>query len=45
MVCIYSFGTILPWDEFVSQPVPALACLKNINMILYICLLYTSRCV
>ena len=39
MVCIYSFGTILPWDEFVSQPVPALACLKNINMILYIAML------
>lgn len=39
MVCIYSFGTILPWDEFVSQPVPALACLKNINMILYVAML------
>lgn len=39
IVCIYSFGTILPWDEFVSQPVPALACLKNINMILYVAML------
>lgn len=39
MVCIYSFGTILPWHEFVESPVPALACLKNINMILYIIML------
>ena len=39
MVCIYSFGTILPWHDFVEQPVPALACLKNINMILYIVML------
>ena len=39
MVCIYSFGTILPWNEFVAQPVPALACLKNINMILYVAML------
>ena len=39
IVCIYSFGTILPWHDFVEQPVPALACLKNINMILYIIML------
>lgn len=26
MVCIYSFGTILDWHEFVKSPVPALAC-------------------
>ena len=39
MVCIYSFGTILPWHEFVESPVPALACLKHINMILYIAML------
>ncbi len=39
LVCIYSFGTILPWNEFVAQPVPALACLKNINMILYVAML------
>ena len=25
MVCIYSFGTILDWHEFVKSPVPALA--------------------
>ncbi len=39
IVCIYSFGTILPWHTFVESPVPALACLKNINMILYIIML------
>ena len=39
MVCIYSFGTILPWHDFVEQPVPALARLKNINMILYVIML------
>ena len=39
IVCIYSFGTILPWHEFVESPVPALACLKNINMILYVVML------
>jgi len=39
MVCIYSFGTILPWHEFVESPVPALACLKHINMVLYIAML------
>lgn len=39
IVCIYSFGTILPWHEFVEQPVPALACLKNISMILYVIML------
>lgn len=39
IVCIYSFGTILPWHDFVEQPVPALACLKNINMILYVIML------
>ncbi len=39
IVCIYSFGTILPWHEFVESPVPALACLKDINMILYVVML------
>lgn len=39
IVCIYSFGTILPWNEFVQASVPALACLKNINMFLYIAML------
>lgn len=39
MICIYSFGTIIPWKEFVKSPVPALACLKNINMVLYVLML------
>lgn len=39
MVCIYSFGSIIPWTEFIKSSVPALACLKNINMILYVTML------
>ena len=39
MVCIYSFGTIIPWTEFVKGTVPALACLKSINMVLYVAML------
>ena len=39
MVCIYSFGTIVPWTEFVKSPVPALSCLRNINLWLYVAML------
>jgi amino acid transporter len=39
MICIYSFATILPWTEFVKASVPALACLRGINMILYFIML------
>lgn len=39
MICIYSFGSIIPWTEFIKSSVPALACLKNINMILYVTML------
>lgn len=39
MVCIYSFGTIIPWTDFVQSSVPALACLRNINMVLYVLML------
>lgn len=39
MICIYSFGTIIPWTDFVKSTVPALACLKNINMFLYVAML------
>lgn len=39
MICIYSFGTILPWTEFIKASVPALACLRKINMFLYIVML------
>ena len=39
MICIYSFGTIIPWTDFVKNSVPALACLRDINMILYVVML------
>mgnify|MGYP000844530946 FL=1 len=39
MICIYSFGTIIPWSDFVKNSVPALACLRDINMILYVIML------
>lgn len=39
VVCIYSFGTIIDWHTFVEAPVPALACLKDINFIFYIIML------
>lgn len=39
VVCIYSFGTIIPWTAFVKSPVPALACLRDINIMLYVAML------
>ena len=39
MVCIYSFGSIISWTDFVKSSVPALACLKTINIFLYIAML------
>ena len=39
MICIYSFGTIIPWTDFIKNTVPALSVLKQINMILYIVML------
>ncbi|TGJ77211.1 APC family permease [Caproiciproducens galactitolivorans] len=39
MICIYSFGSIIPWTEFVKSSVPALACLKSINIVLYVVML------
>lgn len=39
MICIYSFGSIIPWTEFVQSTVPALACLKGISMVLYVVML------
>ena len=39
MICIYSFGTIVPWSDFVKGTIPALACLKNISMLLYVVML------
>lgn len=39
VVCIYSFGTIIPWTTFVQSPVPALSSLKTISTFLYIAML------
>lgn len=39
VVCIYSFGTILPWREFVGSSVPALSCLQHISLTLYMVML------
>lgn len=39
MICIYSFSTIVPWTTFVKETVPALSCLKNISMPLYVIML------
>ena len=38
-VCIYSFGTILPWHEFVGPSMPALTALEGINFFLYVTIL------
>lgn len=39
IICIYSFGSIIPWTKFVKSSIPALSCLKSINMFLYILML------
>lgn len=39
LVCIYSFGTIVDWHEFVRSSVPALAVLERINVFFYIAML------
>ena len=39
LICIYSFGTIIDWHEFVMAPVPALAVLERINLFFYIAML------
>lgn len=39
MICIYSFGTLVSWTEFIKGNVPALASLKNISMPLYVVML------
>ncbi len=31
LICIYSFGTIVPWQEFVKEPVPALGVLQHLT--------------
>ncbi|KAJ51274.1 amino acid transporter [Clostridium tetanomorphum] len=32
MICIYSFGTIVPWEEFVTYNIPALTILSVIGL-------------
>lgn len=39
LICIYSFGTIIDWHEFVGSSVPALAVLERINLFFYIAML------
>lgn len=39
LVCIYSFGTIVDWHEFVGSSVPALAVLARINVFFYLAML------
>ena len=39
LICIYSFGTIIDWHEFVRSSVPALAVLERINIFFYIAML------
>lgn len=39
VICIYSFGSIIPWTEFAKLPLPALACLKSISFALYLAML------
>ncbi len=41
-ICIYSFGTIVDWHKFVDQSVPALACLMDINLFLYLAMLIVA---
>ncbi|OKL50575.1 APC family permease [Boudabousia marimammalium] len=36
MLCIYAFGTIMPWTEAVTHPVPALSTLAFISMWFYL---------
>lgn len=39
ILTIYSFGSIIPWTEFIKSSVPSLACLKNISFFLYLAML------
>ena len=39
LICIYSFGTIVNWHEFVTLSVPALAVLERINIFFYLAML------
>ena len=35
LICIYAFGTMIDWHEFVKSSVPALAVLQRINIFLH----------
>ncbi|WP_035425318.1 APC family permease [Atopobium fossor] len=39
LICIYAFGTIIDWHDFVIPAVPALAVLERINLFFYIAML------
>lgn len=39
LICIYSFGTLIDWHEFVRSSVPALAVLERINIFFYVAML------
>ena len=39
LICIYAFGTMIDWHEFVKSSVPALAVLERINLFFYIAML------
>jgi len=39
LICIYAFGSIIDWHEFVIPAVPALAVLERINLFFYIAML------
>ena len=39
LICIYAFGSIIDWHEFVKASVPALAVLQKINIFFYIAML------
>ncbi len=42
LVCIYSFGSIVDWHEFVRASVPALAVLERINLFFYVAMLVVA---
>lgn len=42
LVCIYSFGTIVDWHEFVQSSVPALAVLERISLFFYVAMLIVA---
>ena len=39
LICIYSFGTLIDWHEFVRSSVPALAVLQRISLFFYVAML------